>query len=837
MSATRAHPYEGIAGLGMLLLAPPLLWWVLQPTAAAQMAVAPAAFWIGVLGLFMAIVAMLVFVTGYHAIVSARKGAVVLLGVTFLGVGLYEFMYAMNYLGGADGVMASRGQEGAYAYFFWLAARSSAALALLIYAGLPVVPKVSRLRKRLAVALILSMVLAGSYLGTHWPASLPLLVNAGRAPTIFVQVLAWLVVILNLAAAGVLWWRRRVLAEECLMALGLTLALSAVSALFVVLPVSLGLPSADLLANLYGVVAYLYLLHATLNESLQRPLRRLDVQRQREQLVISAAPDGVLWVDEQGQILMTNPAMETLTGYRMEDLIGQNISIFLPESMRHDHAQRMHSHFGAPRKRAMGMVDLKLLRRDGQSVPVDIALGHWEDGGQRYAIAYLRDQTARKQNEESLRHQATHDELTGLPNRWLFDFQLKQTLAQARRDDRQVAVLFLDLDDFKLVNDSFGHGSGDELLVQVGARLRAALRSTDMLARLGGDEFGILVTDLAGPDEAVQVAVKLLAVLDAVYRLSGNEVYVGGSIGLAIFPDDAQDSQNLLRYADMAMYQAKQAGRGAYACYSPQLDQRAHESMQLHMRLKEAIQQRKLRLLYQPQVDVASGEIVGAEALLRWHDEVLGDVSPARFVPIAETTGLILPLSDWVLETACRQIGYWHRAGLALPVAVNFSAQQFRQRDLAERVAAMLQCTGAPAELLQVEITESVAMAHPVQAREQIEALVALGCSVALDDFGTGYSSLGYLKVLPVSKLKIDRGFIKDLPHDQSDVKITRSIIALAHSMGMSLVAEGVETEAQRQFLRESHCETCQGWLFAPALEVPEMTLRLQDQIHQPQPA
>jgi diguanylate cyclase (GGDEF)-like protein/PAS domain S-box-containing protein len=830
MGSAHSHPFQEALGRGLLLLALPLLGWAMQPAAADQMAFAQVAFWIGVLGLFMAIVAMLVFVTGYHAIYSARKGAVVLLGVTFLGVGLYEFMHAMSYLASPGAITPPLARDASF--FFWLAARSSAALALLIYACLPVVPEVSPLRKRLAMALILSMVLGGSYLGLHWPASLPALTVEGQGPTALGQTVGWLVVALNLAAAAVLWRRQQALADECLMALGLALGLSAVSALLVVLPVAAGVPAADFLANLYGVAAYLYLLHATLNEALQRPLERLETQRQREQMVICAAPDGVLWVDERGQILMVNPAMAELSGYGVADLMGQNIHMFLPEHMRSSHAQMMRGFFAAPHNRAMGMMDLQLLRRDGHSVPVDIALGHWEDDGQKYAIAYIRDQTARKRYEESLRHQATHDELTGLPNRWLFDFQLQQTLGQAQRDGRQVAVLFLDLDDFKLVNDSFGHGAGDELLVQVGTRLRAALRNTDMLARLGGDEFGILLTDMDGPSEAVQVAGKLLTVLDATYRLSGSEVYVGGSIGVALYPDDAQDSQNLLRYADMAMYQAKQAGRGAYACYSPQLDRRAHESMQLHMRLKEAIQQRKLRLLYQPQVDVVSGQIVGAEALLRWHDEVLGDVSPARFVPIAETTGLILPLSDWVLESACRQIGCWHRAGLALTVAVNFSAQQFRQRDLAERVAEVLLRTGAPAGLLQVEITESVAMSQPVQAREQIDALVALGCSVALDDFGTGYSSLAYLKALPVSKLKIDRGFIKDIPYDQSDVMITRSIIALAHGMGMTLVAEGVETEVQRAFLRQHGCETYQGWLFAPALEAPDMTARLQDRHH-----
>lgn len=275
------------------------------------------------------------------------------------------------------------------------------------------------------------------------------------------------------------------------------------------------------------------------------------------------------------------------------------------------------------------------------------------------------------------------------------------------------------------------------------------------------------------------------------------------------------------------MYQAKQAGRGAYACYSQEMDQRVHEDMQLHTHLKEAIAQGLLQLHYQPQVDVESGAVVGAEALLRWHDAVLGDVSPARFIPVAEATGLILALSDWVLETACRQIAAWAQAGTPLRVAVNFSAQQFRQPDLPEKVRVALERTGAQAQWLDIEITESVAMTQPEQAREQLNALVALGCRVALDDFGTGYSSLAYLKALPVSKLKIDKSFMDGIPHDANDVAVSRAIIALAHSLGLTLVAEGVETDAQRAFLRQYGCETYQGWLFAKAMSAGDLTERL----------
>jgi diguanylate cyclase (GGDEF)-like protein len=466
---------------------------------------------------------------------------------------------------------------------------------------------------------------------------------------------------------------------------------------------------------------------------------------------------------------------------------------------------------------------LKWLRVQG--LREKVTLNAVPDGVLR--IVCVHDLTERKKFEESLRYQATHDELTGLPNRWLFHLHLSQALVRARRTGLRVAVLFLDLDYFRSVNDSFGHTTGDALLVQVGTRIRSTLRENDTLARLGGDEFAILLADMKNVDEAVRVASKLLLSLQASYRLQDQDVYSGGSLGLAFYPDDAQDSDTLLRYADMAMYQAKQAGRGGYACYSQEMDLRGHENMRLHTRLKEAMAQGILQLHYQPQVNVESGAIVGAEALLRWHDPELGHVSPARFIPVAEATGLILPLSDWVLETACQQIAAWTQAGTPLRVAVNVSAQQFRQRNLPEQVRAALARTGAQAQWLDIEITESVAMTQPAQAREQLDALVGLGCRIALDDFGTGYSSLAYLKALPVSKLKIDKSFMDGIPHDANDVAISRAIIALAKSLGLTLVAEGVETDAQLAFLRQYGCEVYQGWLFAKAMTVQELTSRL----------
>lgn len=823
-SGIHAHPYQIALGIGLLALALPLLWWVSHSARLIVLNPNGFLFFHTAIELFAVVVAMLIFVTGYRAILSIRKNAVVLLGIMFLGVGLLDFMHLMSYLGMPDAVSPNSAHK---SIFFWLTARLLGASALMVYVWMGVVSEVSNRRKRLTLAAMLLVVGTIGAFGLLWPQHVPALFVPGVGLTSLKIGLEWLGIAIHLVTLGVLWQRRQTLQRECFMALVFAAALSAVSALFFTL---LGIDdkdAANAIGHAYKAAAYLYLFHATFNEALQRPLQRLEVQHLREKMILSAAPDGVLWVASNGQILLANPAMETLSGYTPQELVGQNVAIFLPEHLRARHAESMRHHFTAPHTRAMGLMDLTLMRRNGQMQPVDIALGHWEDEGTPYAIAYIRDLTERKQFENSLKHQATHDELTGLPNRWLFRLQLDQALARAARSGLHVAVLFIDLDYFKTINDSFGHDTGDALLVQAGARMRSVLREHDTLARQGGDEFAVLLADLSSPDDAIGVANKLLASLKMAYFLKDQDVYSSASVGVAFYPDDAHTSEALLRYADMAMYQAKANGRGAYAFYSQSMERSAHDNMQLHTHLKEAMARNGMQLHYQPQVDVQTGEIVGAEALLRWFDPALGHVSPARFIPVAEATGLILPLSEWVLVTACQQIAAWTQAGTPIRVAVNFSAQQFRQLNLPEQVRQVLARTGAQAQWLDIEITESLAMTQPEQAREQLEALVAMGCRVALDDFGTGYSSLAYLKKLPIHKLKIDKSFMDGIPHDASDAAISRAIIAMAQSLGMTLIAEGVETDAQLAFLSQHGCDTYQGWLFAKAMDAATLTERL----------
>ena len=816
-----AHPVQKAIGWALLGLALPALWWAGQPHYRIEVDPALFFFWHSAFEVFAVVVAILIFVTGYRAILSARKGAVVLLGLMFLGVGVFDFLHLLNYAGMPDAVSANNSHK---SIFFSLAARLLAALALLSYALLPILTDVSPARRRSGLTVMLGCIGVVAYVGLALPEHLPTLFTPGQSLFPLKTELECLVVTINLATLAALWHRRVILAQECLMALGFAVALATVSELSFAMLDIVDKDGANVIGHLYKVAAYLYLFHATFNEALQRPLAHLQVQQLREKVALSAAPDGVLWVDHAGTILMANPAMENLTGYSPAELTGQNVSIFLPKHLRARHAQAIQDYFTTPQSRAMGLLDLKLQRRDGRMLPVDISLGHFEDEHSSHAIAYIRDLSERKKFEESLRYQATHDELTGLPNRWLFNLQLKQAMARAGRTGQLMAVLFLDLDDFKKINDGFGHATGDNLLVQVGKRMRGLLRENDTLARMGGDEFAILLPELANLTEAAAVARKLLLAMQAPYRLQNQDVYTSASVGVAYCPNDTHDSETLLRFADLAMYEAKAGGRGNYKLYASDMDKKVHEYMQLHTRLKEAMAAGRLQLHYQPQVNVCTGEMVGAEALLRWFDPELGAVSPARFIPVAETTGLILELSDWVLETACRQIAAWSLAGTPLRIAVNVSAQQFHQHDLPDKVSAALQRTGALAQWLDIEITESMAMTQPDQARQQLDALVALGCHVALDDFGTGYSSLAYLKTLPVHKIKIDKSFMDGVMTNANDAAITRAIIALAKSLDMMLVAEGVETEDQRRFLQDHGCEHYQGWLFAKAMAAEDLT-------------
>ena len=539
------------------------------------------------------------------------------------------------------------------------------------------------------------------------------------------------------------------------------------------------------------------------------------------QAAMAAAPDGVVLVDRGGIILMANASMAAMSGYSAEELRGQSVSIFLPPALREKHGQQMRSYFLQPSKRTMGTGQhLWLSRPDGTTVPVDIALGYSQVYGGT-AVAFVRDVSEVRQMQSHMQYQATHDTLTGLFNRWQFNQRLEQGVAEVARHGRPMTLLLIDLDDFKTINDSYGHAAGDQALKEVARRLKGCLRAADTLARLGGDEFTVLLTHLAQPGDARLVAQKLLEVLQQPFELNGADVSLAGSVGMASLPDDATDAATLLRYADIAMYHAKESGRGRIVIYAAAMGEAVVEKNLLHERLKQAIGTSALTLHYQPQIDMATGHMVAVEALLRWNDAQLGSVPPDRFIPVAEATGLILPLGTWVLEAACRQAAQWAQQGMALRIAVNLSALQLRQASLVEVLQELLQRYAVGHGLLELEITESEAMADPMLARRLLVQLQALGVGVSLDDFGTGHSSLTYLKQLPISRIKLDRSFIQPILHNPQDATLVRAVIALAHTLGLEVVAEGVEEEAQVRLLETQGCDIFQGWFFSRAVPAP----------------
>ena len=564
-------------------------------------------------------------------------------------------------------------------------------------------------------------------------------------------------------------------------------------------------------------------LTATVAHELRNPLATIRASHYAIQREISRtdSKDGIVTADSAGTIATVNRAAVRMFGYRPDEIVGRTFDLLMPA----DAAQPGNAIAGP---RPGGDVDLRARRKDGSRFPIDLAVSEVDSVKGRVSVAVIRDVTHKQEAENRLIHMANHDALTGLPNRALLLDRLQRLGARAKRSKIPFGVLFLDLDRFKIVNDSVGHAVGDAVLKIVAARLGECVRDDDTVARLGGDEFVVALAEVASPDRAANVAERIRRAIEEPMLMDGREVFISTSTGISLYPRDGTEVETLLKNADSAMYQAKVTGSGTYRFYTDEMNAEAMQRLALDAGLHRAVVLGEMRLHYQPQIDAGTGRLLGAEALLRWTNGELGNVGPDQFIPIAEENGSIVPIGEWVLRTACQAARGWLGGDPgSFRINVNLSAAQFTAGNLIEVVAGALQASGLPPEALELELTESAILLDRKKTVAALRHLKAMGVRIALDDFGTGYSTLEYLREFPVDTLKIDRIFAADVTADPTAAALTAAIIAMGHALGLRVVAEGVETEAQLAFFREQGCDEIQGFLVSRPLPESEFQQQL----------
>ncbi|MDK9720783.1 MAG: EAL domain-containing protein [Rhodospirillales bacterium] len=553
-----------------------------------------------------------------------------------------------------------------------------------------------------------------------------------------------------------------------------------------------------------------------LEEALHQRDRALEESKRHLNLahkVIEASLDGIIITDSEGLIEAINPAFTTLTGYLAEEVIGQKPGML--RSGRHD-AEFYRQMWNSILTKGHWQGEVWNRRKNGDIFPEWLTITRIQDtdGGSIKYAGIFSDITERKKAEERIRNLAYFDVLTGLPNRRLFNDRLAMAINSARRHHQRLAILFLDLDLFKRINDTLGHSVGDRVLEEMAARLKLCMRDSDTVSRMGGDEFTILMSEIADVEDAVRLARRVVDGISQPFLVEDRELFVTTSIGISVFPEDGDSPEVLVKNADIAMYRAKDLGRNSYQLYTPQMNAKSFERLAMENELRKALERDEFLLNYQVKVNLDTGGIAGAEALVRWKHPDLGLVPPVDFIPLAEDTGLIIPLGEWVLRAACLQNKAWQDRGLPpIRMAVNISPHQFNQPDLVGRVRAILDEAQLDPKYLELEVTESVLIEHMDIASFMLNELRSLGVVTSIDDFGTGYSSLAYLKRIPIDALKIDASFMHDLTTDDSDAEIVSAIIGLAHNLRLKVVAEGVENEDQIAFLRSHGCDEIQGYL------------------------
>jgi len=545
-----------------------------------------------------------------------------------------------------------------------------------------------------------------------------------------------------------------------------------------------------------------------------------DVTEREEFLrsIMETTVDGLITINEIGVIETANPAAERIFGFQKGAMSGVNINTLLPNPRGRGQvdAATVLKKLQASVDQENVVHDLTGLRKNGDKFPIEVSLSNFSLRNRTHFIAVLRDITERKRTDDKLKFLATHDSLTSLPNRYTFNERLKEVAELSEETGDRMAVLFIDLDNFKHINDAMGHPIGDVVLQLVAKRLETCVRSRDLVARLTGDEFTVILESVKGETEVQNVAEHMLQQLRQPFHVDGKELYTSGSIGIIVYPDNCDQIDEVLKNVYTSSHHAKKQGRDNYQFYSATLSANALRRLSLERGLRHALENNEFQLAYQAKVDLGTGRIIGAEALARWTSPDLGPVSPVEFVPVAEETGLIVPIGDWILETAMRQAAEWMDKGLTdVSVSINLSARQFQQGNLVERIAEIMEHTGLPSKNLDLELTESMLVENADETVKLLERLKGLGASLSIDDFGTGYSSLSYLTKFPLDALKVDRSFVTGLPDNADAVTMAKAIVNMARNLGLKVIAEGIENERQGTFLHGLGSDIGQGYLYS----------------------
>lgn len=791
------------------------------------------AMWVhSLLEMFSIAAAACIFVVGWQLLDTQRSHTAVLLACAALSVAVLNAGHLLSNEEMPEFITTNTPQK---EMLYSLAARLIVASALLIFVLMPQERGEQHNNPALQarfwfLGLTITLLILVTLLFEYRSAWIPLTYSADTGGSTGYLLVQALTVSLHVVSLLVIRSRAERIQVNNLTALAIAVSLLALGELFSLNYNSVQHPS-NIVGHLYTMAAYVFLYRAIFLDGAALPLARLrrlysamDVFARRQEDLFENAPDGILTVDGSGTIIRLNAQIEDMFGYSRQELRGQPLEKLLPLAMRHRHADLRDAYMRMPTGRPMAATrGLVGRRKDGSEIPLDISLGKYNGSTGIEITAFIRDVSERREMELVMQHRATHDTLTGLPNRALLQDRLDRALIHATRQKTACALMMLDLDNFKDINDGWGHSVGDELLVAVSERISSALRQGDTVARFGGDEFVILVAELNSDEAVAAIAEKIVKALQPAFHIGKHHFHVTASIGVASYPQHARDAETLMSHADIAMYRAKSMGRHAVCYFDEGIGMVQQETLRLKVLLAEALEMRAFELHYQPQYTVADGEICGFEALLRWRAQDGRWISPEVFIPVAETSGLIIPLTEWVLLEACRQIRAWTLMGFNHRVSVNISALHFRQEgSLLALVCQVLAQTGIDPQQLGLELTETALMDNPEVVAGILTELVALGLHVSIDDFGTGYSSLASLQMYPLHTLKIDRSFMRDVDSNTKSAAIVCGLVSLARSLGLKVLAEGVETAEQLAVLRLCQCDEIQGWLMHPALPPAE---------------